>query len=78
MVGNQPANAGDMGLIPGLGRSHMPRSAWAFASQLLSPRAAATEASVPRARALQQEKPITMRSPHTAMKTQRSPPKIIN
>ena len=26
VVGNLPANAGDTGLSPGLGRSHMPRS----------------------------------------------------
>ena len=26
VVKNLPANAGDMGLIPGLGRSHMPHS----------------------------------------------------
>ena len=26
VVKNLPANAGDMGSIPGLGRSHMPRS----------------------------------------------------
>ena len=26
VVKNLPANAGDMGLSPGLGRSHMPRS----------------------------------------------------
>ena len=26
VVGNPPANAGDTGLIPGLGRSHVPRS----------------------------------------------------
>ena len=26
VVGNLPANAGDMGSSPGLGRSHMPRS----------------------------------------------------
>ena len=26
VVGNLPANAGDMGSIPGLGRSHMPQS----------------------------------------------------
>ena len=25
---NQPANAGDMGSIPGPGRSHMPQSNW--------------------------------------------------
>ena len=26
VVKNPPANAGDMGLLPGLGRSHMPQS----------------------------------------------------
>ena len=29
MVENLPANAGDTGSSPGLGRSHMPRSNWA-------------------------------------------------
>ena len=69
VVKNLPANAGDMGSIPGPGRSHMPRSNGARAPQLLSlrsrarepqllnPRAATTEAHAPRARALQQEKP---------------------
>ena len=69
MVKNPPANAGDTGSIPGLGRSHMPRSNKAHVPQLLSlharvhkpqvlsPHATATEARVPRARALQQEKP---------------------
>ena len=36
MVENLPANAGDMGSIPGLGRSHMPWSNWAREPQLLS------------------------------------------
>ena len=36
MVESLPANAGDMGLSPGLGRSHMPRSSWAREPQLLS------------------------------------------
>ena len=36
MVGNPPANAGDMGSCPGPGRSHMPRSNWAHEPQLLS------------------------------------------
>ena len=36
MVENLPANAGDTGLSPGLGRSHMPRSSWACEPQLLS------------------------------------------
>ena len=33
---NLPANAGDTGSSPGLGRSHMPRSSWAREPQLLS------------------------------------------
>ena len=54
MVENLPANAGDMGSIPGLGRSHMPS-------------AAITEANAPRARAPQQA--TTMRSPCTTKKS---------
>ena len=69
VVKNPPANAGDSGWIPGLGRSHM---SWSYKArapqllslrsragepQLLSPRAATTEARAPRARAPQQEKP---------------------
>ena len=69
MVKNLPANAGDKGSIPGPGRSHMLQSNKARAPQLLSlhsrahepqllsPRAATTEAHVPRACVLQQEKP---------------------
>ena len=55
---NLPANAGDMGSIPGPGRFHMPRSSQGHVPQLLSPRAATTEAHVPRAYARQQEKPL--------------------
>ena len=36
VVGGLPANAGDAGSGPGLGRSHMPRSGWAREPQLLS------------------------------------------
>ena len=36
VVENLPANAGDTGSSPGLGRSHMPRSSWAREPQLLS------------------------------------------
>ena len=36
MVENLPANAGDTGSSPGLGRSHMPRSSWSREPQLLS------------------------------------------
>ena len=69
VVKNPPANAGDTGSSPGLGRSHMPRSNQARAPQLLSLRSRAhepqllslrattTEARAPRARAPQQEKP---------------------
>ena len=69
MVENPPANAGDTGSSPGLGESHMLRSSWARAPQLLSlrsgarepqllsPRAIAAEALAPRARALQRERP---------------------
>ena len=57
MVKNTPANAGDMGSIPGPGRSHMPQSNWACVPQLLSPHAATAEARVPRAGAPQQERP---------------------
>ena len=69
VVKNPPANAGNTGLSPGPGGSHMPRSNEARAPQLLSlrsracepqllsPCATATEAHAPRARAPQQEKP---------------------
>ena len=36
VVENLPANAGDTGSSPGLGRSHMPRSDYAREPQLLS------------------------------------------
>ena len=69
VVKNPPANAGDTGSRPGLGRSHMQQSNKARAPQLLSlcsrarepqllsPRATTTEARAPRVRAPQQEKP---------------------
>ena len=44
---DQPANAGDMGSIPGPGRFHMLQSNEAGVPQLLSPRAATTDARVP-------------------------------
>ena len=50
VVKNPPANARDMGSIPGQGRSHMPQSNEARVLQLLrllySPEAAITEALV--------------------------------
>ena len=66
---NLPANAGDTASSPGTGRSHTLRSNYAHAPQLMSLRSRArkpqllslhattTEACMPRARALQQEKP---------------------
>ena len=39
VVKSPPANAGDMGLIPGLGRSHILQSNWAHVPQLLCSRA---------------------------------------
>ena len=61
LVKNLPANAGDTGSSPGLGRSHMPQSSWAREPQLLSLRvwslcSATREAAI-------------MRGPHTAMKS---------
>ena len=61
MVKNRPDSAGDMGSIPGLGTSHMPRSNGAH-SQLLSLCCRAQESNYSRlqalsAWALQQEKP---------------------
>ena len=37
VVKNLPVNAGDMGSVPDLGRSHMPRSYKACGSQLTKP-----------------------------------------
>ena len=61
VVENPPANTGDMGSSPGLGRSHMPQSDWAREPQLLSLRvwslcSAAREAAI-------------VRGPRTAMKS---------
>ena len=43
MVGSPPANAEDTGSSPGPGGSHMPRSDWARAPQLLGLRSRAHE-----------------------------------
>ena len=67
MVENLPADAGDTGSSPGLGKSHMPQTralqllslrSRAHEPQLLSPRATTTEAPTPRAHAPQQEEPL--------------------
>ena len=54
-VKEPPANAGDAGSIPGLGRSHMLWGNEGRAPQLLSPRSAAREAAAREARAPQLE-----------------------
>ena len=81
VVENLPANAGDMGSSPGLGRSHMPWSNWAREPQLLSLRfwslcSATREAAIVRGlhttmksgpRSPQLEKALAQkRSPNTA------------
>ena len=53
MVKNSPANAGDTGLSPGPGRSHMPRSNKAGAPQLLSLRSRAREPQLLKPRRLE-------------------------
>ena len=77
VVENLPANAGDMGLSPGLGRSHMPWSNWAREPQLLSLRVwslfATTEATTVRPVHRDEEWPLlaaTRESPRTETKTQ--------
>ena len=81
MVENLPANAGDTGLSPGLGRSHMPWSNWAHEPQLLSLRvwslcSTAGEATIVKRPAHRDEEwpPLAAirGSPHTETKTQHS------
>ena len=55
---NPPANAGDMGSIPGSGSFHMPWSNCACIPQLLGLSAGTTKACAPRAQAPKQEKPL--------------------
>ena len=81
VVKNPPANAGDTGSIPGLGRSHMPWSNSAHEPQLLKP--TCLELVLLNKRSHGNEKPTyrneeqpplatTRESPHAAMKTQQS------
>ena len=85
MVENPPANAGDTGSSPGLGRSHMPRSNWARAPQLLSLRR--LEPVLRNGRGRDSERPkhrdeewpplaATGESPSTETKTQHSQNKL--
>ena len=61
VVENLPANVGDTGSSPGLGRSHMLRSGWAREPQLLSLRVWSLCPATGEAAAV--------RSPRTAMKS---------
>ena len=61
VVENLPANAGDTGSSPGLGRSHMPRSNWVREPQLLSLRVWSLCSATGEA--------ATVRGPRTAMKS---------
>ena len=70
VVENLPANAGDTGSSPGLGRSHMPRSNWAREPQLLS-----LSLSVWSLCSATREAAI-VRGPHTAMKSDPHSPQL--
>ena len=61
VVENPPANAGDMGSSPGLGRYHMPQSNWAHEPQLLSLRVWSLCSATREA--------VIVRGPRTAMKS---------
>ena len=61
VVENLPANAGDTGSSPGLGRSHMPQSNWVREPQLLSLRVWSLCSATREA--------TTVRGPRTAMKS---------
>ena len=61
VVESLPANAGDTGSSPGLGRSHMPRSNWAREPRLLSLRVWSLCSATREA--------ATVRGPRTAMKS---------
>ena len=68
VVQNPPCNAGDIGSISGLGRSHTLQDNWAPASQLLnlhsSLQATTTEVHTPKTWVLQQD--TVMRRQHPA------------
>ena len=68
VVENLPANAGNMGSSPGLGRSHMPRSNWALEPQLLSLRVWSLCSATREA--------ATVRGPRTTMKSSPHSPQL--
>ena len=68
VVENLPANAGDTGSSPGLGRSHMPWSNWAREPQLLSLRIWSLCSTI--------RETATVRGPRTAMKSGPRSPQV--
>ena len=68
VVENLPANAGDTGSSPGLGRSRMPRSDWACEPQLLSLRVWSLCSTTGEA--------AIVRGPHTTMKSDPRSPQL--
>ena len=69
MVGNLPANAGDTGSSPGLGRSHMPRGGWAHEPQLLSLRVWSLCPATGRAAIVKGPRTAMKSGPRTVMKS---------
>ena len=69
MVENLPANAGDTGSSPGLGRSHMPRKSWAREPQLLSLRVWSLCPAMVGAAIVKDPRTVMKSGPRTAMKS---------
>ena len=69
MVENLPANAGDTGSSPGLGRSHMPQSKWAREPQLLSLRVWSLCSETREAAIVRGPRTAMKSGPRTAMKS---------
>ena len=69
VVGSLPADAGDTGLSPGLGRSHMPRSGWAREPQLLSLRVWSLCPATGGAAMVKDPRTAMKSGPRTAMKS---------
>ena len=83
MVGSLPANAGDTGSRPGLGRSHMPQSDWAREPQLLSLRvwslcSATREAAMVRGPRTAMRSGPRLPQPQEALAQKRRPNIVIN
>ena len=80
VVKNPPANAGDTGSSPGPGRSHMPQSNRAHASQLLSLRSRAREPQLLSPHTLEpvlrNREATAVRSPRTTTKSSPCSPQL--